>query len=55
MPSLPVVSTRLTGGRMELRVVAEDAPGAGFEPVDATLEDVYFAALKQHGLGEDLD
>ena len=52
---LPVVSTRLTGGRMELRVVAEDAPGAAFEPVDATLEDVYFAALKQHGLGEDLD
>ena len=52
---LPVVSTRLTGGRMELRVVAEEEPETGFEPVDATLEDVYFATLKRHGLGQDLE
>ncbi|MEZ5552019.1 MAG: ABC transporter ATP-binding protein [Pseudomonadales bacterium] len=52
---LPVVSTRLTGGRMELRVVSETGPGDGFEAVGATLEDVYFATLKQHGLGLDLD
>jgi ABC-type multidrug transport system ATPase subunit len=42
---LPVISTRLVAGRTLVNVVADGAPGDGFEPVDATLEDVYFAAI----------
>lgn len=52
--TLPVVSTRLKAGKVELRVVAEEAPGRGFEAVSATLEDVYFATLLQHGLSVEL-
>jgi ABC-2 type transport system ATP-binding protein len=40
-----VISTRLSEGRTMVRVVADAAPGAGFERVDGTLEDVYFATL----------
>lgn len=40
-----VISTRLRGGRHEVRVVADGDPGEGFEPTDATLEDLYFATL----------
>ena len=40
-----VIATRLRGGRTLLRVLANAAPGDGFEPVPATLEDVYFATL----------
>ena len=53
--SLPVVSTRLVGGRMEIRVVAEQAPEGGLAPVTPTLEDVYFATLLGHGLSVELD
>jgi ABC-type multidrug transport system ATPase subunit len=42
---LPVISTRLAAGRTLINVVSDGAPGAGFEPVAATLEDVYFAAI----------
>lgn len=52
--SLPVVSTRLKAGEVELRVVAEEAPESGFEATQATLEDVYFATLLQHGLSVEL-
>jgi len=52
---LPVVSTRLKAGRVELRIVAESSPGAGFKPSNATLEDVYFATLAQHGLSLELN
>jgi ABC-2 type transport system ATP-binding protein len=41
----PVISTRLMSGRTLVRVVGEAAPGDGFEPAEATLEDVYFAAI----------
>ncbi|MEP7062913.1 MAG: ABC transporter ATP-binding protein [Betaproteobacteria bacterium] len=41
----PVISTRLMAGRTLVNVVADSAPGAGFEPVEATLEDVYFASI----------
>ena len=41
----PVISTRLVAGRTLVSAVAPAAPGEGFEPVDATLEDVYFAAI----------
>jgi ABC-2 type transport system ATP-binding protein len=40
-----VISTRLHGGRHEVRVICAAAPGAGFEPAEATLEDLYFATL----------
>jgi len=41
----PVISTRLVAGRTLVNVVG-DAPAAdGFEPIEATLEDVYFAAI----------
>ena len=41
---LQVISTRLRAGRTELHVAAETPP-PGFEPVEATLEDLYFATL----------
>ncbi len=53
--SLPVVSTRLVGGQMELRVVAEAEPEGGLTRVEPTLEDVYFATLLGHGLSVELD
>ncbi|HEX6085286.1 MAG TPA: ABC transporter ATP-binding protein [Thermoanaerobaculia bacterium] len=40
-----VVSTRLLGGRTQVRVYSDDAPGAGFEPAEASLEDVYFTVM----------
>jgi ABC-type multidrug transport system ATPase subunit len=52
---LPVVSTRLVGGQMEIRAVAESAPEGGLTPVAPTLEDVYFATLLGHGLSVDVD
>jgi ABC-2 type transport system ATP-binding protein len=42
---LPVISTRLASGRTLVNVVSDGAPGDGFAPVGATLEDVYFAAI----------
>lgn len=51
---LPVVSTRLKAGQVELRVVAETAPEQGFAAGTAVLEDVYFATLMQHGLSVEL-
>ncbi len=42
---LPVISTRLVSGRTLVNVVSDGAPGQGFAPVEATLEDVYFAAI----------
>ena len=52
---LPVVSTRLKAGKVELRLVAESAPEDGFEQASPTLEDVYFATLVQHGLSVELN
>jgi len=53
--SLPVVSTRLIAGQVEIRVVSEQRPEGGLEPVSPTLEDVYFATLLKHGLQVELD
>lgn len=41
----PVISTRLLAGRTLVNVVSDAAPGEGFEAVEPTLEDVYFAAI----------
>jgi len=43
-----VIATRLRGGRTVIRVLADVPPGNGFEPVEAGLEDVYFATLYLH-------
>jgi len=40
-----LLSRRLSGGRRVARVLADESPGPAFEPVSATLEDAYFAAL----------
>ena len=43
-----VISTRLYTGKTQINVIADMSPGPGFEPVDATLEDAYFAAIGGH-------
>jgi ABC-2 type transport system ATP-binding protein len=40
-----VISTRLREGRTLVHVAADAAPASGFEPVEAGLEDLYFATL----------
>jgi ABC-type multidrug transport system ATPase subunit len=40
-----VISTRLFTGRTVVHVLADADPGAGFEPVQGGLEDVYFSTL----------
>ena len=49
-----VLTTRLKAGHLEVRVLADEAP-AGMTPATATLEDVYFATLHQHGLNTSLE
>ncbi len=53
--ALSVVSTRRTGGQMEIRVVAGEDPGEGMQQAQPTMEDVYFATLDQHDIDIDLD
>ena len=40
-----VIATRLFGGRTVIHVLADANPGAGFEPMQGGLEDVYFSTL----------
>lgn len=40
-----VISTRLFAGRTVIHVLADQNPGAGFEPVSGGLEEVYFSTL----------
>ena len=44
---LTVISNRLRGGQTVIHVLADGAPGVGFEPVEGGLEDLYFATLVQ--------
>ncbi len=44
---LNVIANRLRGGRTVIHVLADAAPEAGFEAVEADLEDLYFATLVQ--------
>lgn len=39
----PVITARMVSGRTLLHVYAEDDPGEGFSPAEASLEDVYFS------------
>ena len=49
-----VLSSRFTSGRTEVRVLA-DAQPEGMAAAVPELEDVYFAALLEHGLDADVD
>jgi ABC-2 type transport system ATP-binding protein len=40
-----VIATRLRGGQTVIHVLSQDRPGAGFDPLAAGLEDVYFSTL----------
>ena len=44
-----VICTRWLGGRLVVHVVSLERPGAGFEPVDPDLEDLYFHTLRRRG------
>ncbi len=41
-----VISTRLFAGRTVIHVASDAQPGPEFEPVDASLEDVYFTVMR---------
>ena len=43
-----VISTKLLAGQTIAHLYAEQAPGAGFEPVEPDLKDVYFAVMGGH-------
>ena len=43
--ALPVISTKLMAGRTIAHVFADAPPGAGFEPVEPDLKDVYFSVM----------
>jgi ABC-2 type transport system ATP-binding protein len=40
-----VISTRLYTGKTQIHVWSQEHPGLGFEPLEPTLEDAYFAAI----------
>ena len=42
-----VLSTRLVAGEKIVHILSDVDPGAGFAPVDAALEDVYFSTLAE--------
>jgi ABC-type multidrug transport system ATPase subunit len=46
--AFPIISTHLVAGQHEIRVYSETAPGDGFAPAEADLEDVYFHHLARH-------
>lgn len=46
--TFPIISTHLVAGQHEIRIYAETAPGDGFAPAEADLEDVYFHNLANH-------
>ena len=42
-----VISTKLIEGKLSLRIESDSAPGNGFEPAPAELEDVYFSFISK--------
>ena len=42
---MTVLAHRLRAGRMLIHVLADTAPDSGFEPLEGSLEDLYFATL----------
>lgn len=47
-----VISTKLFAGRTVVRIYGDTSPVAGFESVEADLEDVYFTTMAGHGKEE---
>ena len=45
---MPVISTKLQAGRTIVHVYAPSSPGAGFQPVEPGLDDVYFSVMEGH-------
>jgi ABC-2 type transport system ATP-binding protein len=45
---LPMISTKMRGGRTIVHVYAETSPGAAFEAVEPDVEDVYFSVMNGH-------
>lgn len=45
---MQVISSHMSDGKLLIHVHAENNPGSGFEPVQATLEDVYFSTITQN-------
>jgi ABC-2 type transport system ATP-binding protein len=43
-----IISTKLLGGRTVVHVYGDSSPGAGFEPVEPDLKDVYFSVMANH-------
>ena len=43
-----IISTKLLGGRTVVHVYGDASPGAGFEPVEPDLKDVYFTVMANH-------
>ncbi len=43
-----VISTRLYTGKTQIHVFADASPGPGFDAIEPTLEDAYFAAIGGH-------
>ena len=43
-----VISTKLLAGRTVVHVHGDASPGAGFEPVEPDLADVYFSTMAGH-------
>ncbi|MEO5569153.1 MAG: ABC transporter ATP-binding protein [Gemmatimonadaceae bacterium] len=41
-----VISTKLLAGRTVIRILSDSHPADGFAPIDPSLEDVYFAAMR---------
>ena len=46
-----VISTKLLAGRTVVHVHSSTSPGAGFDPVEPDLEDVYFSTIAGHERG----
>jgi ABC-2 type transport system ATP-binding protein len=46
--SYKVISQYIAEGKMIVHVMSDDKPAAGFEAVDATLEDVYFSTIAKN-------
>jgi ABC-2 type transport system ATP-binding protein len=45
---LPVIATKMLGGRTVVRVLGDAAPGPEFEPAEPDLKDVYFSVMFRH-------
>ena len=52
--NMQLISSRLNGGQLNIRVFGETSPGTGFTPAIPDLEDVYFNSLLKHQRGEEI-